>query len=236
MRAIFQKELRSYFRSPRSYIFIAAFLFISGIYFSKSLLTPEETSFADAFSDMGILAIFFVPILTMCSLTTERAYRTDRILLTGYPSCLSVIFGKFLAAYCIYFATATLSFLYPTVIVLVYGQCFSEILLLYIGFLLFGMALLSFGIFVSSLSRHPVRAALVTVAGLLVFWMVGNALPNIENSALLEILSAISLFTHFDEFSFGLLGFSSILYMLSFGAIFLLLSAKMVSLWRQGKT
>ncbi len=236
MRAVFSKEWHSYFRSLRTYIFLTAVLLVSGIYFSQSILTPEDVSYTDAFLNICTMMIPLIPLLTMRSFSFERAYKTDRILLTGYINGFSVILGKLLAAFCVFWVAGTLAFFYPAFVTLFSDVSFFEILLLYIGLLLFGMAVLSFGLFVSSLSHHPVRAYFVTITGLLVFWMTGNILPNIENSTLRSMFFAISLFVHLECFTNGFLGFASVVYMLSFGLVFLIFSTKIINLWRGKRT
>ena len=54
----------------------------------------------------------------------------------------------------------------------------------YLGFALFGLAVISLGVFISSLSAHPLRAGLVTAICLIILWMTDSILPNVANPAL----------------------------------------------------
>lgn len=234
MRAILKKELSSYSRSLLVYVYAAAFLLISGVYFSKSMNHLSDTFFELSFMDIALMTSLLLPLLTMRSFAVEKAHQTDRLLFTGGVSLFGVIFSKFLSAYLIFFLLCTLSFLYPLLISVFAGVAATQVLLMYLGFSLFGMALIAFGMFVSTLTSRPYRAGAVSVAGILSFWLLGNVIPNVENASVSAVLSAFSLFTRLSDFQYGCLGFSSILYMLSYCAAFLLLAACVLHADRQG--
>ena len=63
--------------------------------------------------------------------------------------------------------------------------------------------------------------------------MAGNILPNLGSSALRALLSAIALFEAPEIFSYGILRYSTALYLLSFAAVCILLCAKSLDLERR---
>ena len=99
--------------------------------------------------------------------------------------------------------------------------------------LLFLAAVCAFGVWVSSMSRHAFRALLVSVAGLFAWWIIDVLLPHLNNVLLQKLLSCISLFGHFAEFGGGLFSYSAAVYFLSAAALFQILTAQSLRMWRQ---
>jgi ABC-2 type transport system permease protein len=143
--------------------------------------------------------------------------------------------AKILAAYTVFLAALGLTFVFPFVLFITEHASISGILLGYLGFALFGLSVITLGVFISSLSEHPIRAGIVTIISLLILWMEDNILPNISNPTLHGLLSVFSLFGKLLDFQYNFLRFSSIAYMVSFSVIFLLLTCKSVDLRRANK-
>ena len=227
--------MRSFNRNISIYFFMAVSLFIGGFYFSRPILNASTYTFVDAFENINILLPIFIPLLTMNTFAQERGIGTDKVLLTGRSSIFAIVFAKFCAVFFIYFNTVTIIYLFPTLYLLLSTTAIGDILLMYIGQVLFGMVIIAFGIFLSAMSSHPSRAGIVTIAVVLLWWMLSNILPNIQNTVLQSLISYISLFTYLDTFSHGLLQLSSVFTLLSFCIIFMLFAAKTLQLWRSGK-
>ena len=66
MKAIYLKEMRSYFHSLAAYIYFALFIAATGVYFSVICMSYGYTDYAQyVFSNSTILYIVIVQILTM---------------------------------------------------------------------------------------------------------------------------------------------------------------------------
>ena len=90
MLAIYKRELRSYFISPIGYIFIAAFLCVSGILFaSTTIQAGEASSVGSYFSMLLMIFIIVLPLLTMKLFSDERRLRTEALLSSFPVSILS---------------------------------------------------------------------------------------------------------------------------------------------------
>ena len=84
MRAIYIKEMKSYFHTLSAYLFLALFLAISGVYFSVICMSYGYTDYAaNIYSNITIIFIIIVPILTMRLMAEERKQKTDQLLLTS---------------------------------------------------------------------------------------------------------------------------------------------------------
>lgn len=235
MSAIIKKELRSFSRNISTYFFITISLLIGGFYFSRPILNTGAHNLIGAFEDVNTLLPIFLPLLTMNTFAQERGAQTDKILLTGRSSIFTVVMAKFVSVFLIYSGTMTAIYLFPIMYLLFNAAALGNVLLMYFGQLLFGAVIIAFGIFLSSMSSHPSRAGIVTIAAILLWWMLSNILPNIQNKVLQGLVSFISLFTYLDTFSHGLLQLSSVCTLLSFTIIFILFTAKTLQGWRAGR-
>ena len=69
MKAIYKRELRSYFTSPIGYVFVAVYLVLSGVLFAyTTLLTAISGGSADIGTYFTVLIFgfsFLLPLLTM---------------------------------------------------------------------------------------------------------------------------------------------------------------------------
>ena len=83
MKAIYKRELRSYFNSMTGYIFIAVVIAFTGVYFMAVNLYGGYPYFSEALMSALSVFMFAIPVLTMRSLADERRSRTDQLLLTA---------------------------------------------------------------------------------------------------------------------------------------------------------
>ena len=102
MFAIFKRELKAYFTSPLGYVFLAIFYAFSGLFFYIFSLSVGSTDISSVFLMMFMVLMVFVPLLTMRLLSEDKKQKTDQLILTAPVSLLSIVMGKFLAAYAIF--------------------------------------------------------------------------------------------------------------------------------------
>lgn len=175
MKAIFKRELRSYFGSMYGYIYLAFTLCVIGVYLTANNLLGETAEMSYTFSDMSFMSIFLIPILTMRSFAEERRNKTDMFLLSLPIKPVEIVLGK-------YFATLTV-FAIPVGVLSVYSlvlRLFSDssVLLGSIGtslvaciaYLLLGALLIAICMFISSLTDSVVLAAVGGFAAVLLLW------------------------------------------------------------------
>ncbi len=72
MLAIYKKEMRTYFTTPLGYVFIAAFLAVSGFVFAFSTFQSQTSDLAGYFQIMIFGYIVIIPMLTPTSLKRKR--------------------------------------------------------------------------------------------------------------------------------------------------------------------
>jgi len=227
MLAIYKREMRSYFTGIIGYAYLVIFLAVGGVLFSVTTLFSMKADVTSFFVYMMLFSAVTLPLLTMKSFSEERKLRTEQLLLTAPVSIPAMVLGKLLAAYTMFAGAAVVCslyflFLYPFAVVkttLLVGNV--------LALLLAGLAFASVGLFVSSLTENQLAAAVGTVALLLAFLGIGllnNLLP--ANYWLRFVFGSLSLFSRFTMLTNGIFDIASILYYLSFSAVFLYLTMR----------
>ena len=235
MKAIFKRELRSYFTTPAGYIFLAVFLSANGFLFSLNTLKQGKDSSVESYFTYFIMAfILLIPILTMKTFSEEKKAKTDQLLLTAPVSLFSIVMAKFLAAYTVFamaIAVSGVNFL----ILYQYGSPSGAVILgSILSVLLIGAACISIGVFISSLTENQIIAAIVTMAVLLVLMMLSIFNSYISVPFLRTVLNWFSILNRFSNFSFGIFDFSALLYYFSLSGIFLFLTVRVFQKRRWG--
>ena len=94
MRAIWKRELKSYFQTVTGWLFIAATLALFGLYFYVYNMYYGSTDISSTLSAVTFLFLVTVPILTMRTLAEERKNKTDQLILTSPVSVEKVVLAK----------------------------------------------------------------------------------------------------------------------------------------------
>ncbi|HEX2946335.1 MAG TPA: ABC transporter permease [Clostridia bacterium] len=234
MSAIFWKEVKSYFYSPMAYILIGLFTLLTSIFFIPNLMYGSG-SFTNNLSSMGFILLVIVPILTMRILAEDRKNGTEVLLITSPASITSIVIGKYLAVCFVFLIMTVISFIYPIVLFAFGGTFTIDLVGAYIGFILLGMTFVAIGVFASSLSENQVVAVIVSYVSLLIMYLAGS-LSTVVGGFAAKILSWFSIMSRYEDFSRGILGLSPVVYYLSFIAVFLFLTTRVIEKrrWSQG--
>ena len=162
MKAIYKRELRSYFNSMIGYIFIAFFVAFMGFYFMAYNLYNGYPYFSYTLSATITIMLIAVPILTMKSFAEDRKTKTDQLLLTAPVSVTQIVLGKYLAMVTVFLIPMLISCICP-LIIKANGQAYlrtdySTIL----AFFLMGCIFIAIGMFISALTESQIIAAVGT--------------------------------------------------------------------------
>ena len=168
MTAVFKHELKLYFHSLTAYVFGAFLLAFVGIGAMMYNIQAAVSNFEYVLSFCSIVFAVIVPVLTMRVIAEERKQKTDQLLYALPITTTQVVLGKYLALLAVYLIPLAIISLYP----LIFAQ-FGEVYLptsygSMLAFFLLGAALLSVGVFISSLTENQGMAAGIGVAVILV--------------------------------------------------------------------
>lgn len=226
MLAILKRELSAYFNSAIGYIVMAVFYFFSGMYFYLYCLYYGSSSLTYVFSNMFMIILFLIPIITMKSFSEEKRQRTDQALLTAPISLFEIVMGKFLGAFILYACCVSIFLVYALVICFFTTPDWAVVLCTTFGMLLMGGALIALDIFISALTESQVIAAIVSIAAGLLIYMLDSLASLSQSSFITSILNAISFNSNFSNFTYGILDFSNTFFFLSVIAIFVFLTIR----------
>lgn len=235
---IARKELKSLFASPMGWIILALLQFVFGTFFligidqyfqtMSGAIRPEQrmgvTEFVghNVFSIASFVMLFAVPLLSMRLISEERRQQTLTFLFSAPLSLTEVVLGKFLGL--VTFLTIVILFMTSMVSSLnLWADIdFGYIIANVLGLWLLMASFSALGIYVSSLTRQPVVAGIISFVALFALLILDHFFAGDPSST----MSYLSLMSHFEPFSRGLLDTSDFAYFLLFIITFLTLTVR----------
>jgi ABC-2 type transport system permease protein len=223
IKTITKRELSGYFSSPVAYVFIVIFLlltgfftFMAGGFFERGQATLD----ASFFLWHPWLYLFLVPAVGMRLWAEERRVGTLELLLTMPITAWQAIVGKFLASWIFLLLALVLTF--PVVITVNYlgspdnGVIFGG----YVGSFLMAGAYLAISCMTSAMTRNQVVSFIVAVVICLFLVLCGfppvtNLLTRMDKPWLVDTVASLSVITHFEWFTKGVLDSRDIIFFLS---------------------
>ncbi|MCL2035602.1 MAG: ABC transporter permease [Oscillospiraceae bacterium] len=228
MTAIMRRELSAYFASPIGYIFLAVFYIFGGFYFTMTCLLSNSSDLSFTFNSMFTIVLILVPLLTMRLFSEDKKHKTDQALLTAPVSLLALVLGKFLAAVLVYLLSLAATIVYAMVIAVYAPPGWAHVMGNFIALLLMGMAFISIGLFVSSLTENQLIAAVGSFAIALTLIIIDSVAPTITVPWLRQVFMSIAFFSRYSAFTVGKLELSGVVFFLSICAVFLFLTVRVL--------
>jgi len=224
---IAKRELGSYFDSLMAYIMMAAFLGFSGFFtwiFGADVFFVKQASLQAFFGIAYWTLFFFIPAITMRLFAEENKTGTIELLLTRPVNDWQVISGKFMATLMLILIALGLTLPYYITISTLgpvdHGAVWSG----YFGLILISCAYISIGLFASSLSNNQIVAYLVALVIGIFFHIIFDLLAGSLTGILGEIISFLSISSHFESISRGVIDSRDLIFLLSVTFIGLILT------------
>ena len=239
---IARRDFTAALASPVAFVLFGVFAFLFGYFFSDFLANFVEAGMR--MTQMGgfsggnlhvnhdlvrwllasaaILILFFAPLLSMRAISGEIRGGTLELLLTAPVTDAQIVLGKFLGAFALYAVMLGFTVLHLAVLFRFSAPDPGPVLAAYLGLALFGAAVLSLGLFFSSLSRNQIVAGLLTLGVLLVLWLIefadqGSGGPR-------EALAYLSVTGHMSDFARGVITTRALVFYLTFTGFWLYLT------------
>jgi ABC-2 type transport system permease protein len=248
---ICKKEFKGYFTSPIAYLLMAFFALIFGFGFYTA--TRDIMRFSLQAQMMGqsqpinlneqvirpllgfasTIALFLIPMITMRLVAEEKKTGTIELLLTSPVNDLEIIIGKWLGAMLLYLCILGMSAINLAMLFAWAKPDLQPVLVAYLGLILQGGCLLAIGTFISTLTKNQIIAGGVTFFVCLLLWLL-SWFTAFDSTVTSQVISYLSIITHFDNFAKGLLSLKDVVFYVSmiYFALFLT-SRSMESLrWR----
>ena len=193
MRAIYKREVQSYFQTMVGYAFIVFLIAAVGVYFMVYNLSYGYPKFAYALYGSMYFFLIAIPVLTMRSLAEERKNRTDQLLLTRPVTLGQIVLGKYLAMVTILAIPCVVFCMFPLVI---QGQGTAYLKTDYAAILIYfllGCTYIALGLLLSALTESPVIAAVSTFGVLLVCYLWEGLRQFMPSQALANLAVILAL-------------------------------------------
>ncbi len=253
VRAVFARNVMSYFSGILGYLFIVVFVVVAAIMaFDAQFFTANLANLDQLTKTFPLLLLFIVPAITMTVWSEERKQGTDELLFTLPANDREILLGKYLAVVAVYSVALLFSTGLWGVLELYSDPGLNLFFCTYLGYWFAGAGLLAVGMFASALTRSstvafvlgaifcavPVFLSTTIVGGSAEFLrqMLGERADSTAVKMGLEFIESLTAFSvgeHLHEFGLGVVRLSSVLYFESIAVLFLYLNLIAISerLW-----
>ena len=229
---IFKKELKSYFASPIAYLLLGIFAVIFGFFFYSATrffvlqgmqmqmmgrgmpMDVNEYVIRPLLTNASVIGLFLIPMITMRLYAEEKRSGTIELLMTSPVRDLEIVLGKWLAALVLYAAILGISGINIGILYAFGRPDWKPILVGFLGLLLQGGCLLAIGTFISTMTKNQIIAGGATFAVCLMLWVL-DWVSAYDQSAWAKVISYLSVVTHFEPFSKGVIDTKDVIFYLS---------------------
>jgi ABC-2 type transport system permease protein len=247
------KEWRQFFVSIRAYIFGAIFLLLGGYFFGVLMRAFNEiclqaSGFAGQpefeymterlnindfvvrsfFGNLAVIFLFVVPAATMRLFAEEKRAGTDELLFTAPVSDWQLVAGKYLGGLLAVLTPLALMLSYAGFLAVHAAPDWGPVWTGYAGLAFLAAAFVALGLAASAATRSQIVAMVLTFGILLLFYIIGwtAEMSSYETG---QILRALSLMEHFENFTKGVVEVRDIVYFLSVAAFGLVFTHQLVA-------
>ena len=234
LKAVYFKELKSYFNSPMAYIFLVIFAVINGYFFTRTFFLFDQSDMRSLFNIIPLVYLFFIPAVTMSLIAREKNLGTMEVISTLPLKDIDFVAGKFLAAFSLVLTGLLVTLIHFFTLTQVgtnvdYGAVFTG----YIGLALAGAVYSSVGTFASSITDNQVVAFIIGIFIVLVFFLMDKMLMFVP-VYLTGIIQYLSVDYHLSNISRGVIDSRNLVYFTSVVGFFLFMTVRILEMrkWR----
>ena len=234
LKAVYFKELKSYFNSPMAYIFLVIFAVINGYFFTRTFFLFDQSDMRSLFNIIPLVYLFFIPAVTMSLIAREKNLGTMEVISTLPLKDIDFVAGKFLAAFSLVVTGLLVTLIHFFTLTQVgtnvdYGAVFTG----YIGLALAGAVYSSVGTFASSITDNQVVAFIIGIFIVLVFFLMDKMLMFVP-VYLTGIIQYLSVDYHLSNISRGVIDSRNLVYFSSVVGFFLFMTVRILEMrkWR----
>jgi len=228
------REFRAFFDSLIAYFLIIIFLGLTGVFtwlpvFNSDVFFSQQASMQPFFAISYWAMFFFIPALSMRMLAEENKTGTLELLLTKDVTDWQVVLGKFLAVMLLVIVALLFSLPFYFTIAWLGPIDHGAVICGYLGIILMSAAYAGIGIFASSITSNQIVAFLLALLIGLLFLMIFGGLATSVGGTLGKVFNYMSISTHYESMSRGVLDTRDIFYFLSIAGLGLLMAETVLS-------
>lgn len=229
---IAKRELASYFDSLIAYVIIIIFLGLSGFFtwlFGNNIFYTGQADLGIFFSISYWTLFFFIPAITMRTLSEEIRSGTFEMLCTKAVSDSQIVAGKFLACFILVIIALACTLPYYFTVSSLGPIDHGAVIGGYFGLLFISAMYVSIGVFASSITNNQIIAYLVALFISMFFHLLFDMLGEEFRGNIGTVFDFLSARSHFDSISRGIIDSRDIIYFLSLVVLGLFLAQTILS-------
>ena len=245
---IASRELRGYFATPVGWLCMTGFAVVTGFFFAlmttdfaaqaatdqfnpymASQLNLTDWLIQPFFANTAVILLMLCPALSMRLFAEDRRSGALELLLASPISSSQIVTGKYLGS--LGFVLAMLGTTLPMTGILYWlgSPDTGVILSAYLATLLLAASFMAVGMLTSAFTTSQVVALVLSFGALLSLWVLSwtSGLGDLG-----EAVAAVSMLTHLQQLSKGLLHLKDLVYFVSFIAVFVFATIQRVEAYR----
>jgi ABC-2 type transport system permease protein len=227
VRAVAQRELRSYFNSAIAYMFLIVFVLAALFAFFnvQPFFARGRADLRGLFEALPLVIVLLVPALTMRLWAEEAKEGTLEVLLTLPAKDHELVSGKFLASWALLGVGLALTLPLAMTVARLGHLDWGPVWGGYLGALLLGAAYLAAGQFVSALTENQILAFILALVLCMALYGLGTDLfCSLFSDKAAAVLRALGTGSRFRSIARGVIDLRDLLYYASLTLFFLGLS------------
>ncbi len=251
--ALFKRELYAFFLSPVAYTVLGIFLLLCGYFFSRSIsyfsflsvqagydaslqahVNSNELILRPLFSNITLMLILLIPLLTMRTFAEEKKQGTLELLLSYPVSNSSIVLAKNAACFIVVLVGLLGTAAYPALLLFLSDPDTGPIFTAYFGLVLLAGSTVSMGSLFSLFTENQTVAAVSSFGIILLLWSLAwfsDFVPGMPGT----ILAEMSIQSHFQSFAKGLVSSRDVIYFLNIVVFSNFLSVQVIKLGIRGR-
>jgi ABC-2 type transport system permease protein len=233
--ALYRRELSGYLATPTAYVFVASFLAAASLFGFQigGLFEAGRADLQIYFQFHPWLYLIFMPALAMRAWADETRIGTLENLLAIPSSTISLVLGKFMAAWSVAGIALVLSFPLWIAISWLGPVDHGATLATYFGSFLMAGAYLSVGTAMSALTSNQAVAFVLAVMVAFIFTaaglpIVGDTLGGLLGRSAQHLIASFSILDQFDGLNRGVIEARAVVFFISFIGLWLAVTSLFV--------
>jgi ABC-type uncharacterized transport system involved in gliding motility auxiliary subunit/ABC-type transport system involved in multi-copper enzyme maturation permease subunit len=228
MKAIWtvaRRELRSLFDHPTGYILLVVFVGLNNFLYFRQAYMTSVASLRPMLDLLPWMFLFFAPAVTMRALAEDLRSGTLEVVLAQPISESELLLGKYLGQLLFILVALVLTLAIPVGLGFGADLQLGVIFAQYVGAALLAAGFTGVGMWASSLGRNQITAFIVGVAVMFILIFLGlNALIVGLPPVLGTFAANLSVLSHFENVTRGVIDLRDAVYFVTLSAVFLSLA------------
>ena len=167
-------------------------------------------------------------------LSEEKKNKTDQGLLTAPIGLWDIVLGKYFAALTLFVIAESIVFIYAGILAYLGDVVWTTLLGNYFAMLFLGASFIAVGLFISSLTENQMASAVASMLALFVLYLFDSFASNISNEFISKVITSLSFYSRYIEFTQGIFSLPSVLFFLSVAFLFNFFTVRVLDKKRWG--